>query len=188
MKSTVAWLQYIHLTWRGVNMLWSIGSSPQVLKHCIFSHLPTSEEQTPKQKKKNLSILLIIEQLKGYKHNPFYVKSVRSESETSSHWKIVVRVMPGVEEGWVSSVTVSFVLVRDGHGDSLLVWSKARGKEGGNYTKQLHWHRCWCPQRGSTGGGSPLFSMLSSATADSQFASLLSHVTQPSEKEQEIGV
>lgn len=35
-------------------------------------------------------------------------------------------------------MTEIFHIGKDGHGGSLLVWSKARGKEGGDYTKQLH--------------------------------------------------
>lgn len=85
-------------------MLWSVGSS-QFLKHCTFSRLLANFKRTNIQTKKKSLYFAHHWAVKGYKHNPFYVKSVRSESETSSHWKIVIRVMPGVEEGWVSFVT-----------------------------------------------------------------------------------
>lgn len=103
MKSIVAWLYYIHLNWGSKHAL--ISRFISFLNTAPFhTYLPTSKEQTSKQKKKSLYFAHHWA-VKGYKHNPFYVKSVRSESETSSHWKIVIRVMPGVEEGWVSFVT-----------------------------------------------------------------------------------
>lgn len=159
-------------------MLWSIGSSPQVLKHCTFSHLLANFRRTNTQTKKKTLYFAHHRAVKGYKHNPFHVKSVRSESETSSHWTIVIRVMPGVEEDWVW-----FVTAHVGKRWRFTAGMEQSQREGGrDDTRQLHWHRCSCPQRG---GGSPLFSMLPSATAASQLASLLSHVTQPLQKEQE---
>jgi len=68
--------------------------------------------------------------------------------------------------------------------DSLLACSKAKGKGNGNYSNQFYCHRQGCLQCSKTGNGFPLFSILSSAIAASQVASLMSHVTHPFRKEQ----
>lgn len=87
-------------------MLWSVGSSPEVLKHCIFSHLLANFKRTNTQTKK---IFVFCSSLSSYRLKTWPILCQVSEVRNSLPLKDCLQSHAksgGVtEEDWVSCVT-----------------------------------------------------------------------------------